>query len=68
MSNLFNALKVSEECAADVKRLREAIPILSRFSDVEVEAIYKRFSESYCAGWLILDNDRIQEFDKWMDE
>ena len=65
MSNLFDALKV--ERPADIQKLRASIPLLQRFGDVEIEKLYERFSDSYCAGWLIVDEEMVQHFASWLE-
>jgi hypothetical protein len=67
MSNLFDALSASEDHRSDIQELRGRIPLLQRFSDLEIERLYDRYSDSYCAGWLILDDRSIDDFASWLE-
>jgi len=64
MSNLFEALKV--EYPHDIAVIRSAHPILSRLSDLEVERLWDRFSDSYAAGWLIVTEETMDQFRSWL--
>ena len=33
-----------------------------------VEKLYYEFSESYCARWLRIDDDVLEEFSNWLDK
>ena len=33
-----------------------------------VERLYYDFSDTYAAGWLIVDDDRLEEFADWLEE
>lgn len=66
MSNLSDALKVSENYH-NIQRLRAEIPLMQRFSDLEIERLYERFSDSYCAGWLIVNDEMIKAFTLWLE-
>ena len=50
----------------DIAELKKNIPELMLVSDIKVESIYGDFSEEYSAGWLILDENRIEEFRNWL--
>jgi hypothetical protein len=66
MSNLTDALK--PRYPEDVARLKEEIPLLRRFSHMEVALLYRKFSDTRAASWLILDDGLIQEFAAWLEE
>lgn len=54
------------EYPADIKQLKDAIPELYMVPNTTVEKMYKAFSDSYSAGWLCVDKDRIEEFKEWL--
>lgn len=34
-----------------------------------IESLYFRFSdEQYCAGWMIVDEELLKEFEEWLTE
>jgi hypothetical protein len=33
-----------------------------------VEDLYYDFSDAHAAGWLIVDDDRLEEFAEWLDD
>ena len=65
MSNLSDALRV--EHPDDVAKLRAQIPILYRFSDIEIEKLWDDFSDSYAAGWLFVQEETIESFKAWLE-
>lgn len=65
MSNLTDALKV--QYPHDVAELRRAIPLLQRFSDVEIEKLYDAFSDTHAAGWLCLSEETVESFKHWLE-
>lgn len=54
----------------DMKRiidyLNEHGKILVKHSTIE--HLYYEFSDEYCAGWLIVDDDRLAEFEEWLSD
>lgn len=50
----------------DVERLKQEIPELAKVSDRIVESMYLDFSDTYAASWMILDNDMIESFKRWL--
>lgn len=65
MNNILIALKI--EYPRDIQLIREAVPFLSRYSDLEVEILWKAFSRSVAAGWLFVDDEWLEEFKKWLE-
>lgn len=52
----------------DVLTLKTKIIQLSNLSHRQVEELYGEFSEDlYCASWLCLDEDGIEQFRAWLD-
>jgi hypothetical protein len=38
-------------------------------SDFIIENLYYDFSaEKYCAGWMYVDNQMLEEFEEWLNE
>ena len=33
-----------------------------------LERLYEEFSRTHCAGWLIVDEDYLEEFEIWLTE
>jgi hypothetical protein len=64
MSNITKSLAV--RYPDDVAELRASISLLQRFTDVEIDRLYERYSDTYCAGWLILSPDIIEDFAQWL--
>lgn len=52
----------------DIKALKQVIPELMLLSDSRVEEIYSEYSDMFCAGWLIVDSERIRDFNNWLYE
>ena len=51
---------------ADVATLQEAIPEIAHLPATLVERMYSDYSDSYAAGWLIVDESSIQSFRDWL--
>lgn len=52
----------------DIKILRKQIPELNDLEDYEIQWLYENYSdEQWCAGWIVLDKDRLQEFRTWLE-
>ena len=66
MSNLSKALRV--EFPDDVEQIRKIHTGLNRFSDIEVEMLWQRFSRSRCAGWLGVDTTTSDDFYSWLED
>ena len=66
MSNMTQAL--TAERPADIKELRNKIGLLNGYSNIEVEHLYKTYCRSVCAGWLMLSDEIIASFYKWLKE
>ncbi len=53
----------------DVATLRAGVHELAHYPDFVVEVLYEKWSEDYyCAGWLYLSDERIDEFRNWFVE
>jgi len=65
MSRLSEILKTSEP--ADVATIRAAVPLLSRFSDLEIYTLWDAFSHDYCASWLNVDKETLENFTSWVE-
>jgi hypothetical protein len=53
----------------DVERLKQGIPQLNLLSDLEIQAVYREYSEeTHCAGWLILNDAGVEAFNNWLQE
>jgi len=65
MSNLVDAFKV--QYPEDVEKIKQSNPILAAFSGVEIERLWERFSDTYCAGFLIVSEESLANFNKWLD-
>lgn len=64
--NLFEALK--SEYPADIVAIRNDVQILGRFSDCEVEHLWKAYSRTYAAGWLGTDEANVKQFAQWLEQ
>jgi hypothetical protein len=52
-----------------VERIRSAAPsLLRRFSDIEIETLWKRYSSDYGASFLIVSERALEDFRKWLEE
>lgn len=51
---------------SDVDRLRREIPELALLSGKLIEQMYRDFSDLYCASWMILDDDTLASFRRWL--
>ena len=55
----------------DVKKIREYLEshgdLDSRVKDWHLQDLYHDFSEYHCAGWLIPDEDWLEEFAKYIN-
>lgn len=56
------------EFPQDVATLRSAIPELAHLPDFAIQAYYEAYSDTYAAGWLIVDAERIDSFRSWLME
>ena len=60
---------IDSEDLKDIATMRQHIPELDDCSDGIVHMLYSNWSEDfYCAGWLIVDDDTIREFRKYLTE
>lgn len=50
----------------DVERLKEEIDELKWVPDHLVQQMYRDYSDQYCASWLILVENRIDSFRRWL--
>ena len=60
--------EIQAEQPADIKELRNKIGLLNGYSNIEVEHLYKTYCRSVCAGWLMLSDEIIASFYKWLKE
>jgi len=67
VNHLIRAL--TPEHLGDVIRLRAEVVFLLRFSDVEIEMLYRTFSEDMCSSsWLPVNGRTVAEFKQWLEE
>ena len=66
MSNLTKCMEV--RFPKDVQKIREAVPLMFKFSDVEIEHAWELFSDSYCAQWLNVHDETLRQFKDWLEE
>ncbi len=53
----------------DVSRLKREIPELAEVSAITVQELYSTWSEDhFCAGWLIMNAEIVEEFRVWLLE
>ena len=57
----------SVQFPSDVATLKQCIPQLRGLSNSTVEELYSDFSDGWAAGWLILDDETIENFRHWLD-
>lgn len=52
----------------DIRKIKEIIPELRKYSDGQVQQFYKEFSDDvYCAGWMIIDQaECAYRFARWL--
>ena len=48
----------------DVNLLRYTIPELALVSDIKIQELYSEYSDMFAAGWMMLDDDRIEDFQR----
>lgn len=60
----------TQECGhpEDVRKIKRTFPELGILPDSEIEEIYCDYSDSYSAGWLILDVQTMNDFANWLEE
>ena len=52
----------------DVKLMKSEIPELSSLSDLQVDLLYRQYSDcNYCASWLSVTQDSIDDFKNWLN-
>lgn len=70
MSNLSDTFKV--DYPEDVQKIRAAmqkIAYLRQLSDAEIDMLYSRYSSSvFCAGWMTVTEQRLEDFIIWVQE
>ena len=65
--NLIKALTVDHPLV--IERIRSAAPsLLRRFSDIEIEVLWKRYSSDYGATFIIVTESTLENFRKWLEE
>jgi hypothetical protein len=64
--NMFEALK--PESPESIVAIRKAVGILGRFTDIEVEQLWKAFSRTYAAGYLGTDEETLKNFATWLEQ
>ncbi len=66
MTNLQRSLRCRPHCRHDVIVIRNETDRLRRFSCLEAETLWERFSESMAAGWLDVTEDTLKLFEEWL--
>jgi hypothetical protein len=65
VSNLTGTFRI--EFPEDIPVIRKVNTILQRFSDFEVAELWKQFSRDYyCAGWILVNSERLEQFGDWL--
>lgn len=67
MNNIIRVL-TPRTSPNEIQRIRAAVPILHRFSDLEIEKLWEAFSDNVCAGWLIVNDETLGQFKEWASE
>ena len=71
MNNIVRVLSVGDD-AQDIQRIRTSIKdrfsLITRFSDLEIKLLWEGFSDSMCAGWLIVHEETLNQFVSWLEE
>lgn len=49
----------------DVHAIRTYLPEFDHLSDFQVQAVYEEYSDTYAAGWLMVDQESLQNFRSW---
>jgi hypothetical protein len=64
---LLNPPKEAIRYPKDIALLRESIPELAKLDDATIQKLYHSYSEDmWCASWLILDKNFLQEFREYL--
>jgi len=67
MSNLMDAL--SPKFPDEIAKIRAAeIPIVRSLSGIEIQVLWERFSDDYCAQWLNVGESLLKEFKEWLSQ
>lgn len=48
-----------------IQKLRHRFPLLAPMSNNEIYVLYSAYSDHWCAGWLVDDNDTLDRFYEW---
>lgn len=65
-SGLADVLRRSPSEYDDIVRIRQMIPELSCESLRDIRTAWEDYSDHYCATWLIVSEDQIREFRRWL--
>lgn len=50
----------------DIQELKSGIPELKDVADKTVYNLYREYSDTLAAGWMIVDQDEIRYFKNWL--
>lgn len=51
----------------DIKKIQEAVPLLQRFTPLEIELIWRTFSRDVGSSYLIVHEETLEQFREWAD-
>lgn len=66
MSNLSKALTTRYPTSIQV--IRNSVFLLKRFSDIEIEVLWKSFSSDWGGSFLEIDKKTLDRFKIWLEE
>lgn len=59
--------KILEECSCDryvdVCKIRKCLMRFNPISNQQLESLWSEYSDSLCAGWMIVDEEEIARFE-----
>lgn len=68
MSKLSEYMFGTEELdhPSDVETIKEKVPALACVPPSLVQKMWRDYSDTMAAGWLIVDDDEIEHFKRWL--
>lgn len=69
MNNLIECLTPRNLSEVEIEKIRKRIPVMrEKLSGIEIERIWRGFSETRCASWLLTDKSILDDFAVWIRE